>query len=164
MVFIHQIAKEICEFKTIEMKNYLDHPIILGYVNANNFGRLLGMNFQITQPGEVEYLMTVCDEHLATPFAAHGGSISALMDATMGVCALSQVIEKGKVVSTIELKISFLSPGFKGDTLCGKASIIKDGKRLIFVEGEIRNQKGELVAIATGTFNSYPAEKAGFQI
>lgn len=145
------------------MERYLNHPIVQGYIKANNFGRLLSMDFRIPQAGQVEYIMPVRDEHLATPLAAHGGSISALMDATMGVCALSQVIDRGKVVSTIEMKISFLAPALKNDELRGKASIIKDGKRLLFVEGEIRNQNGELIAFATGTFNSYPTEKAGFE-
>ncbi len=144
------------------MKEFLDHPIVQGYIRANNFGRLLSMDFDISKPGSVEYHMPITEELLATPIAAHGGSISALMDATMGVCALSQVIPRGNVVSTIEMKISFLSPGLKGDRLIGTANIIKDGKRLIFVEGEIRNQEGKLIAFATGTFNSYPAQKAGF--
>jgi len=144
------------------MKEFLDHPIVQGYIRANNFGRLLNMDFDISKPGSVEYHMPITEELLATPIAAHGGSISALMDATMGVCALSQVIPRGNVVSTIEMKISFLSPGLKGDRLIGTANIIKDGKRLIFVEGEIRNQEGKLIAFATGTFNSYPAQKAGF--
>lgn len=144
------------------MQQYLDHPIVKGYLQANNFGRMLNMDFEIVSAGHVLYKMPITPELLATPVAAHGGSISALMDATMGVCALSQVIEKNKVVSTIEMKISFIKPGLLGDLLIGRADILKDGRSLLFVEGEIRNQKDELIAFATGTFNSYPAEKAGF--
>jgi acyl-CoA thioesterase len=144
------------------MINYLDHPIVKGYIKANRFGRLLGMNFDVIGPGEVNYTMPVTESHLATPIAAHGGSISALMDAAMGVCALSQVIADDKVVSTIEMKISFVSPGLLGDTLFGSANIVKTGKRILFVEGKIVNQKDDIIAVATGTFNSYPSEKAGF--
>ena len=82
----------------------------------------------------------------------------------MGVCALSNVLSINKVVSTIELKISFLSPARLGDQLVGKGKIVKDGRRIMFVEGEIRNQDDKLIAIGSGTFNSYPAEKAGFFI
>ena len=144
------------------MINYLNHPIVQGYIKANRFGRLLGMNFEVVGPGDVNYTMAVTESHLATPIAAHGGSISALMDASMGVCALSQVLADNKVVSTIEMKISFVSPGLLGDTLFGTASIVKTGKRILFVEGKIVNQKGAIIAVATGTFNSYPSEKAGF--
>lgn len=144
------------------MKNYLDHPIVQGYIKANHFGALLGMHFDVVEQGRVEYKMPITEKHLATPFAAHGGSISALMDATMGVCALSQVIGEDKVVSTIEMKISFVAPGLLDDTLFGTAKIVKTGKRIVFVEGEIKNQDGNLIAFATGTFNSYPSSKAGF--
>ena len=139
------------------------HPLVQLYNDHNNFGRKLGMDFTIEAPGIVHYSMPITSLHLATPFAAHGGAISALMDATMGVCALSKVLEDDKVVSTIELKVSFVRPAFENDVLSAKADVIKSGKRLIFVEGKIYNQNDELVAMATGTFNAYPAEKAGFR-
>lgn len=144
------------------MKHLLDHPIVQGYIAANRFGDLLDMDFDIDAPGEIRYSMPVTEKHLATPIAAHGGSIAALMDATMGVCALSQVIEENKVVSTIEMKISFLAPGMLNDTLNGTARIVKNGRRILFVEGLIENQDGKKIAMATGTFNAYPMEKAGF--
>ena len=106
--------------------------------------------------------MLITKSHLATPIAAHGGSIAALIDASMGVCALSEVILDNKVVSTIELKMSFIAPAVLGDTMMAKANIVKSGKRLLIVEGEIRNQNDKLIAIASGTFNAYPSDKAGF--
>lgn len=144
------------------MIDYLKNPIVQGYIKANNFGRLLDMHFDVVGPGEVVYTMKINESHLATPIAAHGGSICALLDATMGVCALSQVLADNRVVSTLELKISFISPALEGDLLSGTAKIIKSGKRILFVEGEILNQNGGIVAVASGTFNSYPSEKAGF--
>ena len=146
------------------MEDLLNHPIVLGYIKSNNFGRELGMEFSIKNHGEVQYLMKVTKKHLATPIAAHGGAISALMDATMGVCALSEVIRDDKVVSTLEMKLSFISPALLNDTLKATATIVKSGKRILFVEGSIRNQDDALIAIATGTFNAYPASKAGFTI
>jgi len=146
------------------MNELLNHPIVKGYIQANNFGRLLGMNFSIVQHGEVVYSMKISKEHLATPIAAHGGSVSALMDASMGVCALSEVILENRVVSTIEMKLSFVAPALLNDTLTASAKVIKKGKRILFVEGEIRNQDDKLISIASGTFNAYPMEKAGFVI
>tara|TARA_B110000285_G_C14593546_1_gene367441 strand:+ start:116 stop:550 length:435 start_codon:yes stop_codon:yes gene_type:complete len=144
------------------MDNLKDHPIIQFYIENNHFGKLLGMDFKIVNAGEIIYKLKVLDSHLATPLAAHGGAICSLMDATMGVCALSNVILDGKVVSTIEMKISFISPAKLNDVLTGSANTIKGGSRLLFIEGKIENQEGDLIAIATGTFNAYPSEKAGF--
>lgn len=144
------------------MTDLINHPVLQFYIKSNHFGSLLGMNFQVDGPGKINYSMEVEERHLATPKAAHGGAVCTLMDATMGVCALSKVIEYNQVVSTIEMKISFVSPALKGDTLNGTAEVIKAGHRLLFIEGRIENQKGELIATASGTFNAYPAEKAGF--
>ena len=144
------------------MDNLIDHPVLQFYIESNHFGSLLGMNFEVNGPGNINYTMEVEERHLATPRAAHGGAVCTLMDATMGVCALSKVVEFNKVVSTIEMKISFISPAMKGDVLSGNAEVIKAGHRLLFLEGKIENQKGELIAMASGTFNAYPAEKAGF--
>ncbi len=146
------------------MNELLNHPIVKGYIQANNFGRLLGMKFDIVGLGEVIYTMPITKDHLATPIAAHGGSVSALMDAVMGVCALSKVFQENKVVSTIEMKLSFVAPAMLNDVLTAKANVIKKGKKILFVEGEIRNQNNKLIAIASGTFNAYPMEKAGFTV
>ena len=144
------------------MKRFIDHPVVKGYNNSNKFGTLLGMDLKVLEQGEILYTMPVTAEHLATPVAAHGGAVSALMDATMGVCALSEVIADGKVVSTIEMKVSFIAPAIIGDVLYSTAEILKKGNRMLFVEGKIKNQNDKLIAVASGTFNSYPAEKVGF--
>lgn len=144
------------------MEDLKNHPIVRGYNENNHFGPLLEMVFDLSSAGEVEYTMVVLEKHLATPFAAHGGAVCAMMDATMGVCALSEVIKDDKVVSTIEMKISFVSPARLGDVLKGTASTIKKGSRLIFIEGQIHNQDGRLIATSSGTFNAYPSSKIGF--
>ena len=139
-----------------------DHPLVKFYIEKNHFGKLLEMDFEIISPGEIVYFMKIQEKHLATPIAARGGSISAMMDVKMGICALSNDIMEGKVVSTIELKISYIAPAQLGDILRGKARTVKTGQRHLFIEGRIENEKGNLIAIASGTFNAYPAEKAGF--
>ncbi len=144
------------------MQHLIDHPILKAYIAHNHFGAMLDMEFQVGNPGEIVYHMDVKEKHLATPRAAHGGAVSAFMDGTMGVCALSQVITDNNVVSTIEMKISFVSPALIGKKMIGTAKTIKKGKRIVFVEGEIHNEDGDLIAIGSGTFNVYPAEKAGF--
>ena len=146
------------------MTDLKDHPIVQGYIKNNHFGAMLDMSFEMVDPGNVLYSMQISEKHLATPIAAHGGAVCAMMDATMGVCALSEVIRENQVVSTIEMKISFVVPALVGDVLSGSAVTVKKGSRLIFVEGKIHNQDQKLVAIASGTFNSYPSSKAGFRV
>jgi uncharacterized protein (TIGR00369 family) len=141
------------------MTNLKKHPIIAQYIIWNRFGDLLGMDFEVVKKGHVVYQMTVKDHHLATPFAAHGGSVAALIDAALGVACLTEVCEDLKVVSTVNLTISYLIPALKDDVLSADAKVTKSGKRILFVEGKVMNQKGELVATASATMNAYPVSK-----
>ncbi len=136
------------------------HPIVQGYIANNHFGAMLDLEFFV-EDGKIINRMPIDKKHLATPFAAHGGAVSAFMDATMGICALSQVIDDNHVVSTIEMKISFVSPAISGKKLIGSAQTIKKGKRIVFIEGQIHDDTGNLIAVGSGTFNSYPAKKMG---
>jgi acyl-CoA thioesterase len=137
-------------------------PIIVGYKKANNFGRLIEMDFEILGPGELEYKISILEKHLATPIAAHGGVLATLMDSVLGISALSLFCTEGKIVSTVEMKISFLAPVFVNDQLIGRSKVLSKGKRLSVTEAEITNQNGVLVAKGMGTFNAYPKEKAGY--
>lgn len=138
------------------------HPLIRKYQQLNQFGQLIGMDFLIHEPGVLTYRLEVTDVLLATPTALHGGVIAAFCDAVMGVGALSLVCGDEKVVSTVEMKVSFLNPAFRGDVLTGTSSVVKAGKRIIFMEAKVCNQIGDLIATSSGTFNAYPAERAGY--
>ncbi|MDP2387640.1 MAG: PaaI family thioesterase [Bacteroidota bacterium] len=138
--------------------------ILEKYDQYNHFGKLLGMEYTEMGIGKITYRLTISEKHLATPNAAHGGVIAALMDGMLGVAALSAVAHDSKVVSTIEYKTSFFSPALLGDVLEGKAWVEKTGKRILFSAGEITvvNRDFTIIAKGMGTFNAYPAEKAGY--
>lgn len=138
--------------------------LINKYIQSNQFGKLIGMDFTIIEPGKIEYKLQISKEHLATPHAAHGGVIAALMDGLLGVTGLSAVAPEGKVVSTIEYKISYFNPALLNDQLLGSGLIEKKGNRILFISAQIiaSNRNNEVIAKASGTFNAYPAEKAGY--
>jgi uncharacterized protein (TIGR00369 family) len=144
------------------MSDLKNHPTIKKYIEFNEFGNYLGMSFEITSPGFVVYKCKMNREHLATPHAVHGGVIAALCDALLGVGALSAVCEEDKVVGTVEMKVTFLSPAFENDLLMGNSTLLRRGRSLVFMEGLIENQDGKAIAKASGTFNAYPKEKAGY--
>jgi uncharacterized protein (TIGR00369 family) len=139
------------------------HPLIQAYNASNAFGQLLGMTFNILSPGNIVYSLRVTAEHLATPLAAHGGCIGALVDATLGVTALSVVCENNQVVSTIEYKVNFLAPALCNDELDARGKIIQQGRRILVVQCEVlAKNRNVMVAQAMGTFNAYDAAKAGY--
>jgi uncharacterized protein (TIGR00369 family) len=130
------------------------------YDKVNIFGRENNLKLTIIKPGEITYEMTVIEKHLATPKVIHGGMIAAMMDGVIGVAALSLVASEGKLVSTVEFKINYFKPAFLGDILTGKGKVDNAGKSIISTSGEIYNQKGEIIAKAMGTLNSYPFDKS----
>jgi uncharacterized protein (TIGR00369 family) len=140
--------------------------IIEQYIEHNHFGKSIGMNFTIIEPGLIHYVLKITPNHLATPLAAHGGVISALMDGLIGVTGLSAVAHENNIISTIEFKLNFMSPALLHDELLGIGKIEQQGKRLMVVSGEISCPQRNNVVIAKGlgTLNIYPAEKAGFVI
>lgn len=140
--------------------------LIEQYIEHNHFGQTLGMDFKIIEPGLVHYKLIITKDHLSTPKAAHGGVTAAFMDGLLGVTGLSAVAHENKVVSTVEYKINFLNPALLNDELLGIGKVEQKGNRLIIVSGDIicPNRNNTVIAKAIGTFNAYPAEKAGFTI
>ena len=109
-----------------------DNQLINRYIELNHFGRLIGMEFEITEPGKVIYTLQTNEDHLATPLAIHGGCTAALLDATMGVGALSLVCEKNKVVATLEMKVSFLKSVIVNEQLTAESIVVKKRSLLDF--------------------------------
>lgn len=142
----------------------MKNTLIEKYIENNHFGTLIGMNFTIVSKGHVEYHLTVTKNHLATPNAAHGGLISALVDGALGVAGLSAVHQDNKVVSTVEYKINFLSPALLNDHLIAIAKTEQQGNRLLIISCDVfaSNRENRLIAKALGTFNAYDASKAGY--
>jgi uncharacterized protein (TIGR00369 family) len=134
------------------------------YNTVNKYGKVNGMELNIIKPGHIQYKMEIKDEHMASPVAAHGGAVAGLMDGVLGLAALSATALEGKLVSTVEFKINFLNPVYKGDILIGTGKIEQKGKRIIVSSGEIvcQNRENKVIAIALGTFNAYPFEKSGY--
>ncbi|MCW3076523.1 MAG: hypothetical protein JWO32_1132 [Bacteroidetes bacterium] len=134
------------------------------YIQNNFYGKLLGMDFEIIEEGVVEYRMTIGQKHLATPYAAHGGVVSSLVDSALGVAGLSAVYKENKVVSTVEYKLNFLSPALPDDKLVARAKVEHKGKRLLIISCDVFciNRENKLIAKALGTFNAYDAAKAGY--
>jgi uncharacterized protein (TIGR00369 family) len=142
----------------------MENNLIEKYIAHNQFGKLIGMEFKIISDGHLEYYLTVNKNHLATPLAAHGGLIAALIDGALGVAALSSVHNENKVVSTIEYKTNFMNPALLNDQLKAIAKVEQKGKRIIIVSCDVlaANRNDIIVAKALGTFNAYDAAKAGY--
>lgn len=132
------------------------------YGELNQFDDFLGLSLDILQAGHILYELEIEKKHLSSPDTCHGGALAAMMDAVIGMSALSYSVTQKKLCSTVEFKINYLNPAHLGDQLKGEGKIDFTGKTYIVSTGEIRNQKNDLVAKAIGTFNLYPLDKKNY--
>jgi uncharacterized protein (TIGR00369 family) len=79
----------------------------------------------------------------------HGGIYCDLADAAMGY-AYAATLAEGESFTTVELKINFLRAVQKA-TLTAEAKVIKAGSTIGYVECEVKDQQGRLVAKAAST-------------
>jgi uncharacterized protein (TIGR00369 family) len=90
------------------------------------------------------------DERLTNPRGTiQGGIVSAMLDdcaAHAGIVALG---EPGFIAS-LELKTSFLNPAYPG-LLLAEGRCIKMGRSSCFLEAELRDETGKLLATMTST-------------
>ena len=78
-----------------------------------------------------------------------GGFVAAMLDAAMSHAVFGN-IENVIALPTLELKISYLAASLAG-SFSAKGRILRAGKSIVFLEGELFNPQGELTATASST-------------
>jgi len=114
--------------------------------------QLIGMEVQPpaeNATGTAEVMLNV-DQRMHNPMGmVHGGVISLLADAAMGI-AFGRVLSEKYGFATIEMKINYIRP-VKESRLHASAKLIQRGLRIGFLECRIVDHRGKLVATATCT-------------
>src|SRR6266436_2745996 len=112
-------------------------------------GRLLGFVLKAIEPGHDVFELEADERHHNPMGTLHGGIYCDLADAAMGY-AYAATLGEGETFTTIELKINFLRPVRKA-TLTAEARVVKAGSTLGYVECDVKDQNGKLVAKAAST-------------
>jgi uncharacterized protein (TIGR00369 family) len=111
--------------------------------------RLIGFVLKSIEPGHAIFEMDADERHHNPMGTMHGGIYCDLADAAMGF-AYAATLAEGETFTTIELKINFLGAVRKA-TLTAEARVVKAGSTLGYVECEVKDQTGKLVAKAAST-------------
>jgi uncharacterized protein (TIGR00369 family) len=111
--------------------------------------RLIGFVLKSIEPGHAIFEMEADERHHNPMGTLHGGIYCDLADAAMGF-AYAATLTEGETFTTIELKINFLSAVRKA-TLIAEARVVKAGNTVGYVECEVKDQTGKLVAKAAST-------------
>jgi uncharacterized protein (TIGR00369 family) len=111
--------------------------------------RLIGFVLKSIEPGHAIFEMEADERHHNPMGTLHGGIYCDLADAAMGF-AYASTLAQCETFTTIELKINFLGAVRKA-TLTAEARVVKAGSTLGYVECEVKDQTGKLVAKAAST-------------
>ena len=99
--------------------------------------------------GKIRIGFTARPEFLNPAGFVQGGLLAAMLDDVMGPAAL--VMSEGRLfTSTIDMNVSYLAPARLG-RLIGEGTVIQLGKTIGYLQGELRDEAGTLVARATST-------------
>ena len=127
----------------------LAQEIQRGEAPASPIGRLLGFALKGIEPGRAVFEMDADERHHNPMGTLHGGIYCDLADAAMGY-AYAATLSERETFTTVELKINFLRPVRCGK-LTAEAKVVKAGGTLGYIECDVKDHAGKLVARAAST-------------
>jgi len=112
-------------------------------------GRLVGLDMKAIEPGRAVFELRADERHHNPMGTLHGGVYCDLADAAMGY-AYASTLAEGETFTTVELKINFLRAVRQG-RLTAEARVVKAGSALGYVECNVIDHAGKLVARVSST-------------
>ncbi len=124
--------------------------------------KALAITYGEMTPGNFATHATISSEHTNKGGVAHGALFSALLDTALGG-ALVSTLRKEEWCATAQLSVSFLEAGQIGTALTARGRIVRRGKGVAHLAGEVTDQSGVVYATATGTWAIFPAKPVKFR-
>lgn len=116
--------------------------------DANPFFRLMGIVLGPFEGGEATLTLKVRPDMLNGEGWLQGGLFTALSDEAMAL-ALFTVLDEGQSIATISESTSFLQ-GIRKGSITATGRVIKIGRNVAFLEGEVTNADEGTVLARTG--------------
>ena len=123
------------------------HPIVAQMMESDAMSQWLGIEVVESAPGVCRCRMGVRDDMVNGFGIAHGAITYALADSTLAFAVNAQGRHAVSVTSTIQ----HLAPVMLGDVIESQAIMRSEGQRVVHVDVEVTNQRGERVAWLTAT-------------
>jgi uncharacterized protein (TIGR00369 family) len=120
--------------------------------------RLIG--FEAEEIGEGRAVLTLAagPQHANPMGTLHGGVLCDIADAAMGI-AFATTLGPDESLTTVELKINFFRPVWEA-RLRAEGKVVRRGSLMGYLECEITDEQGRLVAKASSTCLVLSGERA----
>jgi uncharacterized protein (TIGR00369 family) len=119
---------------------------------------LIGFEAKEIGDGRATVTLTAGPQHANPMGTLHGGILCDIADAAMGM-AFASTITPEESFTTVELKINFFRPVWEA-CLKAQGKVVRRGRSLGYVECEITDERGQLVAKAASTCLALRGEHA----
>jgi len=129
------------------------------------FLELMGVTVESTDDDSVRIRFSMRDDLCGHPGLRilHGGVISCMIDVLGGAVAswhqikdikdrpVEEQLKRMGAVRTLDQRVDYLRPG-KGKEFTVTGSILRDGKKVLVIRMEMKNEEQSLIATGIGTF------------
>ncbi|YCK34269.1 PaaI family thioesterase [Actinomadura sp. ATCC 39365] len=125
--------------------------MVAGRVPPPPAAALLGWELVEVDPeaGTIEVAFRAGEQFANPVGVVQGGFLAAMLDDTLGP-ALVATLPEGQFAPTLDLHVQFLRPARPG-RLVGRGRVVRRGRDVCFLAGELLDPGGDLVATATAT-------------
>lgn len=120
--------------------------------------RLIGFEAKEFVDGRAVVTLAAGPQHANPMGTLHGGILCDIADAAMGM-AFASTLAPDESFTTIELKINFFRPVWEAK-LRAEGRVVRRGSSIGYVECEITDEQGRLVAKASSTCMALKGERA----
>jgi uncharacterized protein (TIGR00369 family) len=121
-------------------------------------GRLIGFEAKEIADGRAIVTLAAGPQHANPMGTLHGGILCDIADAAMGM-AFASTLAPEETFTTVELKINFFRPVWEAN-LKAEGKVVRRGRSLGYVECEIADEGGQLIAKASSTCMALRGEHA----
>jgi uncharacterized protein (TIGR00369 family) len=120
--------------------------------------RLIGFEVKEIADGRAIVTLAAGSQHANPMGTLHGGVLCDIADASMGM-AFASTLTPGESFTTIELKINFFRPVWEA-RLRAEGKVVRRGSTIGYIECEVTDEGGRLVAKASSTCMALRGERA----
>ena len=125
----------------------------------SGYRTLLGYTTRVWGPDYGEVEVVIGPQHMNSRGIVHGGVYASLLDAAFGhAVSYCAVPGNARYSTTVSLTTTFLKGSASG-VLRASAKVDAIDGRLATCSGEVRDQDGNLLAVAQGSFLYFPGSE-----
>ena len=120
--------------------------------------RLIGFETKDIADGRATVVLAAGPQHANPMGTLHGGILCDIADAAMGMAFASTLLAE-ETFTTVELKINFFRPVWEAN-LKAEGRVVRRGSTIGYVECEVTDEGGQLIAKASSTCMALRGERA----